>query len=93
MLKLSSVLDLTSEGAVDRYNKQVNVQVPQPELEIDNPAVERERVLYPDLKVTSNDMCRPDIEHNSVPSIVDRARPKRTTNPPDRLGYDKLGGQ
>ena len=82
-----------SEGAVDRYNKQVNVQVPQPELEIDNPAVERERVLYPDLKVTSNDMCRPDIEHNSVPSIVDRARPKRTTNPPDRLGYDKLGGQ
>ena len=82
-----------SEGAVDGYSKQVNVQVPQPELEIDKPAVERERVLYPDLKVTSNDMCRPDIEHNSVPSIVDRARPKRTTNPPDRLGYDKLGGQ
>ena len=67
--------------------------MPQPELKIDKPAVERERVLYPDLKVTSNDMCRPDIEHNSVPSIVDCARPKRTTNPPDRLGYDKLGGQ
>ena len=79
------------ERAIGRYNKQVNVQVPPPELELDKPAVESERVSYPDLKVTSGNSFRPDSEPNSIPS-VDRARPTRTTKPPDRLGYEKLGG-
>ena len=76
---------------IDGHNESGNIQIARPEQIRSRPTVEHEQANT-DPSISTDTRSQPDNELSSRPSL-EFARPARTTRPPDRLGYDKLGGE
>ena len=77
-----------TEKAAYRHGERPNVQIARPEC-LSKPVVE------PVVDSNSSNNCEPSSSTSNAPKSVEieLARPKRMIKAPDRLSYEKLGGQ